>query len=253
VVAGDDTEGPAAADFLADRLHAHAVAIVAEDEAGYRGLADRVRAKLSDRQITVRVLYSRLDASSLNSIINKLVQDHVDAVYVASSAATAGKLRGELRTAGLNPQFLAHGNTMDPAFLTAAGAAADGAFLTCTCAAAASADLSLNDHIDVPTQVFSSAYASRFHTQPGPLSAEAYDAANALLAALSPTTPSVVLATLNDTVFNGASKRIQFQRTGDLSGVGIFIAEVCHRQFVPIGDYFYAKPLPDCSAGRQEG
>jgi branched-chain amino acid transport system substrate-binding protein len=182
------------------------------------------------------------------------VQAHVSAVYVAGSATTAGKLRSGLRTAGLNPQFLAHGNTMDPEFLTAAGAAADGALLTCTCAAAvAPADLSLNDHIGVPTQVFSSTYASRFHTQPGPLSAEAYDAANALLKALSPTTSSVALAAVNDTVLNGASKRIQFQRTGDLSGVGVFITEVCHRQFVPLGDYFYANSLPNCSAGRQEG
>src|SRR5690606_35188968 len=90
-----------------------------------------------------------------------------EAIYFAGYYAEAGLLVSQLRSGGYDGLFMSGDGTLDPGFVEAAGAAADGSVLTCPCAPA--------------DEEFAAAYEESAGQAPGTYSTEGYDAANILL------------------------------------------------------------------------
>ena len=100
---------------------------------------------------------------------------------------------------------------LDPAFLEAAGASADGVLATCPCA-----DLSTST--DIAARRFIQDYQSDYGLAPGPYAVEAWDAAHLILQALRGPGASRedVLTALGDTtVFEGLGGTYGFGPDGE--------------------------------------
>ncbi|WP_432030853.1 bifunctional serine/threonine-protein kinase/ABC transporter substrate-binding protein [Streptomyces sp. 1222.5] len=162
----------------------------------------------SARRTTIRrTLAARADgAGAFRALAESVTDAHADAVLFAGGPARAARLARALRAAGWSGARLATQRALDPAFLHAAGDAAEGWVF-----AAAFLDPS-----GVPAaRSFVAAYRERFGAAPPWYSAEAYDAmlfvgrAMATLGAARAERGALV-GRLRETDYRGITKRLRY-------------------------------------------
>src|SRR5690606_42018840 len=73
----------------------------------------------------------QVGATDFGPAVTAVNASGADAVYFAGYYAEAGALVSQLRSGGYDGLFMSGDGTLDPGFVEAAGAAADGAVLTC--------------------------------------------------------------------------------------------------------------------------
>jgi branched-chain amino acid transport system substrate-binding protein len=238
VLANDDVQGPGAADFLAKTVGAKTVAVV-DDQSDYgKGLADAVRKQLATDGVKVAVNDSiNPAASSFSPTVNKVKPANVDAVYFGGYYSAAGKLVKQLRDGGVQGTFMSGDGTLDAQFITAGGAAANGALLTCTCSSAVGST-------DPAVQKFATDYKAKFKVDPATYSAEGFDATNIFLQAIDAgkTSTSDINTFVSAIDFKGVSKQIKFDPNGELAGNLLFVTEVKDGKLSFLGDTSQAKP-----------
>ena len=230
VLADDAAQGSGDADYLVKTLGLKKVAVIDDASAYGQGLADAVRTDVATAGGTV-VLSDHIDpkAADYGATVNKIVAQRPDAVFFGGYYDAAGRLINQLKAKGFAGAFMSGDGSEDVKFVTdAGGAPAEGAYLSCACA----------DSTKIAAaQAFNAAYQAQIGSAPEIYSAEAYDAANAVLQAIksgssTPTAINTYLASIN---YTGITKTIKFQPDGNIYGGTIYVYKVENGALVQTG------------------
>jgi len=220
VVPPDDAQGAEAAAYMLKGLKAKSIYLV-DDKSEYGvGLADVIAkslgsgAKLKREGIPVTKDYS--------TIAQKVASSGADTVYYAGYFAEFALFTKAVKAAGFKGNLLSGDGSNDDQFIVQAGkAAAEGVYFTCPCGDA---------NVDPNAADFLTAYKAKFNTNPGTYSPEAYDAANAIIAAIKTLNGDVTRQKVVDAVkavdYKGITKEIKFEPNGEVNGKTIFVYQV---------------------------
>ncbi|MQY03299.1 bifunctional serine/threonine-protein kinase/ABC transporter substrate-binding protein [Actinomadura macrotermitis] len=163
-----------------------------------------------------------------------------DTVFVGGLATTAGRLIKAARTAGITARFYLSDLALDPALAKEAGPqAAEGTLLTCSCLQPGSSGGA------VPAYAAFAARYAKAHDgkEPAIYTAEAYDAAKAVLEALrkGARTSAQIEACLAKVDIPGVTQRLRFTDTGELTEGVSYAYQVHDGQLTLLGDSTKAK------------
>ncbi|MFN2626309.1 MAG: branched-chain amino acid ABC transporter substrate-binding protein [Mycobacteriales bacterium] len=231
MVAPDSAQGPEGANYVAKGLKAKKVYAISDKSEYGQGLIDEFVKTL--KTLSVSYVEEGVPAKTANygPVISKIKSSGADVVYYGGYYSDAGLLVKQMRAAGVTAKFISGDGTNDDQFVTGAGkAAAEGAFLTCGCG---------DPSTDPKAASFVTAYKAKFNADPGAYSAEAYDAANAIIAAMKGLGGDVTREKLADAVlkgsYEGLTKTVKFDATGEVATRTIFVYEVKAGKRVVIG------------------
>lgn len=199
----DDTEpyGKGLANYFIKELTAKGGAIIGHDE-----------------------ISSMTSPAQLPTLAAKIVGTHPDAVFFGGVTSNDGGLmRAQLVQAGYTGPYVGgDGIAEDPAFLTQAGAAAEGTY-----GSVAAPDLST--FTTGKAKQFVDDYQAAFNSAPGPYSANSYDAAiieiqaiKSLISAGKTVTRAALVDLIHQTQYDGVTGHISFDANGDNSGTKVF-------------------------------
>jgi branched-chain amino acid transport system substrate-binding protein len=161
-----------------------------------------------------------------SALIVTLKSEKADAVYWTGYFAQAAEFVRQLRTDGVNVPFVTADGSVDPTFIKDAGADANGTYATI---AVLSSFLTGS-----AAKAFDTAYAAKYHSQPGPYSAYGYDGMYALANAAKKAdslSPSKVIAALRTLKFTGLTGPISFASNGSRLGAHFVVLEVSGGQY----------------------
>jgi branched-chain amino acid transport system substrate-binding protein len=226
IPANDVTQGKVDADYALNTLNAKNVYVVDDTEAYGKGLADffELEFKAKGGNDLGRDEISAKNASQLPALAAKIVAAKPDAVFYGGvTSEGGGLLKAQLVQAGFTgPMVGGDGIAEDSAFLTQAGSAANDTHGT-----VAAPDLST---FTAGAQLkFVNDYKAQFNADPGPYSANSYDAAmieitaikNLIKAGTQPTR-STVLSAIAGIHYTGVTGQISFDEHGDNAGNKVF-------------------------------
>jgi len=221
-VANDSAQGNGAAAYIAAKLKAKKVYSIDDAEAYGQGLSKVFESSLKSKNIQVVHDSVPQGTKQYEPVAGKVVQSGADVVYYSGYYADAGPLLKALKAGGFKGTFMSDDGAKDPNLIKLAGSAnAEGAYLTCPCIAAAQ---------NPDAASFVSSYKAAFNADPGTYSAEAFDAANALISAMKGIGADVTRAKVVDAVraldYKGITKTIKFQSTGELSSTAVYLYQV---------------------------
>jgi len=208
VVARDDQQGPAVANYLAANNKPQTVAVIDDATAYGEGIANEVEKTLKAAKINVLPREKGTDKTTdWKAILTKLRGRNPDAVFYGGMDATGGPLLKQGRELGIKAVFSFGDGACTDKMKELAGDAADG--LLCSQAG-------------IPPQAaskkFLDAYKKKFNTDPILYAPFTYDAANLLIEAMkkaNSTDPKKYLPELQKISFTGASGPISFDQKGD--------------------------------------
>ncbi|MGZ6338838.1 MAG: branched-chain amino acid ABC transporter substrate-binding protein [Candidatus Limnocylindrales bacterium] len=241
VLADDGFQGPGVANVLIKALAAKKVAVIDDASEYGKGLADQVETALKAGGVAVpvreAVAAEGTNVPNYSSTVTKIKGAGVDAVFYGGYYAQAGPFAKQLKDGGVTARFVSGDGTLDPAFISGAGAAAETAILSCACAL-------INDAATGTSKTFFDAYKGAFSADPGTYSPEGYDAATVFINAIKAgkTDKASIETYVNSVDFEGVSKHIQFETNGNIKGGTILIYEVKSGKLVEIGTSEDAKP-----------
>ncbi|HWM42640.1 MAG TPA: branched-chain amino acid ABC transporter substrate-binding protein [Burkholderiales bacterium] len=208
VVARDDQQGPAVANYLRANNKPQTVAVIDDATAYGEGIANEVEKTLKAAKITVLPREKGTDKTTdWKAILTKLRGRNPDAVFYGGMDATGGPLLKQGRELGIKAVFSFGDGACTDKMKELAGDAADG--LLCSQAG-------------IPPQAaskkFLEAYKKKFNTDPILYSPFTYDAVNLMIEAMkkaNSTDPKKYLPELQKLSFTGASGPISFDPKGD--------------------------------------
>jgi branched-chain amino acid transport system substrate-binding protein len=214
VVTRDDVQGLVIGRYL---LASDALRVFVVDDGGAYGgpLADQVVATAGEIVTgRDRITPGQTDFSAT---VSKVKFAKADAVFYAGYANEAGPFLKQLRAAGLKVPFVGPDGLYGADFVAAAGRrTAEGVVVTCPCQPTTAP----------AARAFVRSYRAEFGRSPGAYCAETYDAARILAQAIAADTPRSttregVEEFVDDYAAPGVTKRIQFDRRGDLAGAAV--------------------------------
>jgi branched-chain amino acid transport system substrate-binding protein len=224
LVPDDDVQGKGVADYVSKRLNARRAAYVHDNSEYGKGLADGTRTLLEAAGVPT-VANDTIDPRSqdFSAVVNRLRSANPDLIFYGGYYTEAGRLRKQLFDNNLRVRFLSGDGTLDPGFVTSAGAAAaEGSQLTCACKLATEdAGGKLGD--------FAKAYRQLNNAAPGTYSTEGYDAANILIKGIKEgkTDRRALLDYVENLgTYQGVGKDISFEANGNIKATGVFVYEV---------------------------
>jgi len=218
IIGKNAAQGAAAEKYIHVKLKATSVAVIDDNQEYSKGIADVVRADAKSDGENVAVSES-IDPKSqdYSSTVNKISTAKVDAIFYGGYYAEGGRLLKQLRDAGVKAPFVSDDGAADQKFVDAAGAAAaEGAVMT----------LASGDITKVPAAAkFVTDYTTAYGTPPATYSAEGFDAANVILAAIAAgkTTGKDINDYIGSNSFTGITKTIKFTATGDVESGGVYL------------------------------
>lgn len=227
VVGNDAVQGSAVARYVTDTMAGQRVAVIDDNSEYGKGIADIVRGDLGG----LVAFNDSVDplAQDYSSTVNGVKAAGADVIFYGGYYSAAGRLLRQLRDAGVTATFVSDDAAKDPQLIEAAGrVAAEGALITCPCAPLEEV---------AGGEEFRNAYVEVFGVQPGTYSAEGYDAANVLLEAVR--AGRTDRASVNDFLatvdYQGITKRIRFDDTGEVADQRIYLYQVKDGEIVPLG------------------
>jgi branched-chain amino acid transport system substrate-binding protein len=219
-LAGDQVQGPAVAKYIEETLQPESVGVLDDNSEYGKGLADIVRETLGD---TVTANDS-IDptATSFSAAVTVMKDADVDVIFFGGYYAAAGPLAKQLRDAGVESTLVFADGVKDPGYVEGAQAAAEGSLITCPCAPGDS------------NPEFLAAYEEAFGAEPGTYSAEGYDAANVMLAAIASgvSTREAMLEFIDAYDSPGITKQMKWAEDGEPAGGDIYVYEVTDGEIV---------------------
>ena len=255
VVARDDQQGPAVANYLAASKKPKLVAVIDDATAYGEGLANEVEKSLKAANIKVLAREKGTDKTTdWKAVLTKVKGRDADAVFYGGMDATGGPLLKQARELGLKAVFSFGDGACTDEMPKLAGTAADG--LLCSQAG-------------LPPQAadkkFLDAYKKKFNVDPILYAPFTYDAANLLIEAMKKANsadPAKYLPELAKIDYKGATGKIAFDEKGDRKDAEITIftmksgklepiAIVKGGQTVPYEDFLKATvPAPAAEASK---
>ena len=227
VVARDDQQGPAVANYLASNKKPKLVAVIDDATAYGEGLANEVEKTLKAANIKVLPREKGTDKTTdWKAVLTKLKGRNPDAVFYGGMDATGGPLMKQGRELGIKAVFSFGDGACTDKMKELAGDSADG--LLCSQAG-------------IPPQAadkkFLDAYKQKFNVDPIIYAPFTYDAANLLIEAMKKANsadPAKYLPELAKMEFSGATGKIAFDQKGDRKDAEITIFTMKGGKLEPI-------------------
>jgi branched-chain amino acid transport system substrate-binding protein len=223
----DNSQGPAAAAYIKDKLKATKVAVV-DDKTEYgKGIADIVRQQLGSAVVFNDSVPQQ--TNDYSSTVTGAKNAGVDALFYGGYYADGGKLLKQMRDNGLQATFVSDDGALDQNLIKGAGkAAAEGAYLTCPCAPTAQVQNGAK---------FIADYKAAFNTDPGTYSTEGFDSANVILQAIK--AGKYDRKGINDFLktvdYQGITKQIKFDNKGEVTEKTVYVYQVKNGALTGLG------------------
>lgn len=231
-VANDDTQAPAAGNYIKNVLKAKKV-FVADDQSVYgAGLADSVKTTLGALVAGSDKTAGDGKQTDFSATVQAVVSSGADVFFYGGFYQNAGLLRKQLTAAGWKGIQVGGDGINDPGFAQAAGnAAAEGTIALCPCSPSSKAG-----------GTFLADYKAKFGTDSGTYSDVAFDVTNLFLAGLDAgkVTSEQMNTYLSTATYQGVANTYRFTATGELDPAYI---KVWAYRFGPDG-----KTVPDQEA-----
>jgi branched-chain amino acid transport system substrate-binding protein len=221
VVARDDKQGAALANFASGPLKAKTVAVI-DDRTPYgQGLADEFEkfAKEKGMKVVGRE-FTNDKASDFNAILTKVRSLKPDVVMYGGMDATAGPMAKQMKQLGMKSTLLAGDGVCSPEFIKLAGNAAD----IMKCSNAGEAVEKLAKGAD-----FVARYKKRFNADVQVYSPYSYDAVYVIVEAMKKAGKAdraSITTALRDTNYDGLTGKVAFDAKGDIKDGAISMFEV---------------------------
>ena len=229
-IAPDDAQGQLQAEFVGEVLEAESVVILHDGGDYGRGLAGYAETALQENYPQVEILFTEgitVGAVDYSAIINRIAASGAEVVIFGGYHPEASRLVGQMRTQGLDTQFVSGDGVRDNAFIEVAGEDAEGVYAT------GPRDTAGNPIANQATEE----HVEEYGEEPGPLFQEGYSAMLALVGALEAagsTEPEAIVEALRSEQFDTAVGTIGFDGIGDATGVGFAIYQVQDGVYVEI-------------------
>jgi branched-chain amino acid transport system substrate-binding protein len=216
VVARDDQQGPAVANYLASSNKPKLVAVIDDATAYGEGLANEVEKSLKAANIKVLPREKGTDKTTdWKAVLTKLKGRNPDAVFYGGMDATGGPMLKQARELAIKAVFSFGDGACTDEMNKLAGAAADGLL----CSQAGIPPLAAD-------KKFLDAYKKKYNVDPIIYAPFTYDAANLLIEAMKKANsadPAKYLPELAKIEFTGATGKIGFDPKGDRKDAEITI------------------------------
>jgi ABC-type branched-subunit amino acid transport system substrate-binding protein len=231
VIGRDDQQGPYAAGFMMNSLKAKRIAIIHDNTAYAKGLADATNAAIKGKAGVEVVFFDAVTPGEkdFSAVLTKVKSLKPDATYYTGYYPEGGLIAKQFKDLGVAGKFMAGDANNDPTFITEAGSASEGVFVTST-------PLPQDQS---SAKAFVDRYTKRWNQDPGPYSALEYDAVNVVLNAIKQSGSAdraklikAVAATKN---YQGATGAINFDKKGDRISVLYITYIIKGGKFVPYG------------------
>ncbi len=226
IPANDVTQGKVDADIAYTDLGARKVYVVDDTTPYGKGLADNFVKffQQSGGTILGRDEITSKDTAKLPSLASTIAGTHPDAVFYGGiTSGGGGLLKAQLVAHNVNvPMVGGDGIAADSAFLKDAGSAAENTY-----GSVAAPDLST--FTSGPQKQFVDDYKAAFGQDPGPYSANSYDAAMIEITAIKnlikdgkDVTREAIIDALHSIQYDGVTGHISFDENGDNAGNKVF-------------------------------
>jgi branched-chain amino acid transport system substrate-binding protein len=240
VVADDNAQGPADADYATKKLGAKKIYVI-DDASAYgqplsKAFADQ--AKKNSAQVTsesapgtTQCQAGQGNAQQYPALATKIKGSGADTVFYAGYYCDFALLAKALNSAGYAGHMFSDDGSLDPKYIQQAGASvAEKTYVSCACA-----DISTNPD----AKDFLTKFQALAKFPSGTYSPEAYDAANTIISVLktlgTSATREKVIDALKTVDFKGITKQVKFESNGNISGTSVYIYQVTGGKIVSLG------------------
>lgn len=231
VIGRDDQQGPYAAGFMVKTLNAKRIAIIHDNTAYAKGLADATNAALKGMSGVQVVFFDAVTPGEkdFSAVLTKVKSLNPDATYYTGYYPEGGLMAKQFKDLGVSGKFMAGDANNDPTFVSEAGPASEGMFVTST-------PLPQDQS---SAKAFIGKYTKRWNQDPGPYSALEYDAVNVVLDAIKRSgmaDRAAIIKSLAATKgYQGATGTINFDKKGDRLSVLYITYIIKNGKFVVYG------------------
>ena len=215
VIGRDDQQGPYAAGFMMKTLKAKKIAIIHDNTAYAKGLADATKAAIEGQSGVQVVFFDAVTPGEkdFSAILTKVKSLAPAVTYYTGYYPEGGLIAKQFKELGVPGKFMAGDANNDPTFISEAGNASEGVFVTST-------PLPQDQST---AKSFIDRYKKRWNQDPGPYSALEYDAVSVVLDAIKRTGSAdrgkIVKAIAATKAYMGATGTINFDMKGDRKSV----------------------------------
>ncbi len=219
IVANDNDQGPAVAEFLIRTKSAKTAFVINDDQEYSVGIADAAAKRFTDKGVQVTRDKFAKGASDFSSTVTKVKAANPDVIFYGGYAAESGPLTKQLRDGGVTATFSSGDGSTEQAYIDAAGAAAaEGAILSCPCI------IPIGEQTGKLKEL-ADKYKAKFNTDPAIYFSEGYDAATLFINAIKAgnTTGEKINEFLATATLDGFSKNIKFKPNGEVEATDVFI------------------------------
>ncbi len=240
VVADDNAQGPADADYAVKKLGAKNIYAI-DDASAYGQPLEKAfedQAKSDGATVTHQSVpgTTQCQAGSGNTqqypgVATTIKNSGADTVFYAGYYCDFALLAKALNAAGYTGKLMSDDGSLDPKYIQQAGeTVAEGTYISCACA-----DISTNpDAADFLTK-----FKALAGFDSGTYSPEAFDAANTIISVLkqlgASATREKVLAALPSVDYKGITKEVKFESNGNISGTSVYIYQVKSGKITSLG------------------
>ena len=238
VVADDNVQGPADANYLVKKLGVKSLYVVNDGTAYGSGVAGAVATQATKDGATVtpatvpgtsQCQNGSASSSEYQAAATQVVASGAKGMFYGGYYCDLGLFLGALQSAGYTGKIMSDDGSLSPALIqgTTPASAANGVYLTCACSS--STDKSFNRQYQALAH-FSAANAT--------YAPESYDATNVIIKAmtsLKKITRAAVVKALRTIVMKGITKVIRFQKNGNIAGSAIYVNQVKNGKIVQLG------------------
>ena len=243
VVADDNAQGPADAQYLAKVVKATNVYVVDDASAYASGLATAFKGAAGANNLkiesetapgTTQCQAGNGNVQQYDALASKVKNANPQAVFYAGYYCDFALLAKSLKSAGFTGTLMSDDGSLDPKFVSQAGASvANDTLISCACSVLGSSGEATN---------FATQFKALAGFAVGTYSAEAYDSANAIIDAMKQIssnggaiTRDAVVTALKSVDFKGLSKEVKFESNGNIAGTAVYVNKVENGTITQLG------------------
>ncbi|HET7776363.1 MAG TPA: branched-chain amino acid ABC transporter substrate-binding protein, partial [Azospira sp.] len=220
VMANDEQQGKALAEFAAKTLGSKSVAVIDDRTAYGQGLADEFKkaAEAAGLKVVANE-YTNDKATDFKAILTKIKSKKPDLLFYGGMDPQGGPMAKQMKELGLKAKFLTGDGGCTPNFITLAGTAAEGQYCSLP---------------GVPLDkmpggtAFKDRFVGKFKTEIQLYAPYVYDATMVLVDAMqraNSVEPAKYLPEIGKTAYQGVTAKIGFDEHGDLKDGAISFYE----------------------------
>lgn len=236
VVARDDFQGPAGADFAVRTLKAKKIFVIQDKTAYGSGLAEQFRKRAQELGAEI-VGYEGITVGEkdFSGVISQAVSKKPDLLYFGGLYTEGGQIIMQARTQGLNMPILSDDGLASSETVQIAGNAVKNVYITSTASDVTKTAKGKN---------FAQRYKNEFQKTIESFSAYGYDSAAVLLEGILnaidknggklPTRPQVVQTVRSTKNFNGVASKVKFDNKGDNIFAKVYIFNFDKVSYPPV-------------------